>query len=122
MDLKQNYTDAYVKDKQTMSGFPLNWREDLWRTHFSAIAARGVASSISPACVIYCLSLSLPVLSSIYHKLAINIFLHPLEGLHEKVPEIGLFIFMGFLSALKTHSLHQTAQNIPHKLKTTSTD
>lgn len=91
-----------------MSGFPVNWRQDLWRKQFSVIAAGHVASSVSAARVIYCLFLQLPVFSSIYHKLAISILLHPLEGSHEKVPEVGLLIFMGFFSALKIHS-QQTA-------------
>lgn len=114
---KQNYTDTYAKDKQTMSGFPLNWRQDLWRAQFSVIAA----NSISPARVIYCPVLRLPVFSSIYHKQAVSSLLRPLKGSREKVPEVGLLIFMGFFSAPKIHS-RQTAQNIPHNLKTASID
>lgn len=102
-----------------MSGFPLNRRQDLRRKQFSVIAAGGVASSISPARVIYCPFLRLPVFNSIYHKLAISSLLHPLEGSHEKVPEASLLTFMGFFSAPKIHRQHQTAQNIAHKLKTT---
>lgn len=56
----------------------------------------------------------MPLLSSIDHNLAIGILL---EESHEKVPEGGLLIFMGFFAALKIHSQHQTAQNIPPKRK-----
>lgn len=96
------------------SGFPLNQRQDLGRKQLPVTAAGGVASSISPAPVIYCLSLWLPLLGSIDHNLAIGILL---EESHEKVPEGGLLIFMGFFAALKIHNQHQTAQNIPHKRK-----
>lgn len=114
MDPKQKLHRCWHEEQTPKSGFPLNQREDVGRKQLPVTAAGGVASSISPAAVIYCLSLWLPLLHSIYHKLAISILL---EESHEKVPEGALLIFMGFFSALKIHSQNQTAQNIPHKRK-----
>lgn len=108
----KNYIDADVKNKHLVFLWTRN--RILGRKQLPVTAAGGVASSISPAPLIYCLSLWLPLLGNIDHKLAISILL---EESHEKVPEGGLLIFTGFFSALKIHSQHQTAQNISHKRK-----
>lgn len=110
MDPKQKLHWCWCEEQT--SGFPLNQKQDLGRKQLPVTVAGGAASSISPAPVIYCLSLWLPLLGSIDHKLAISILL---KESREKVPEGSLLIFMGFFSAFKIHSQHQTAQNIPHK-------